>query len=258
MNSNSVKKIKEEWDAAVKKSIIVADSDIKSVKKRFSGEGLSHYYVKIIDELKPKKDSVWLDVCCGSGSNSFALATNHTCNVISFDISLERLMIGKKLMKNYSNTKNIVFINADLFHLPFNEKIFDGIIATQSFSPYVVDEQKVAIKNLFCFLKRNGLFIISDYNKGAKIYHMIGSSGYYEILKEMGYSVLEVKQWGHIMFSVLSRFRYKILRKIVLKASNKKFNKFYSSFTKFVFKVGDFENKFSKKEGVLFHIVAKK
>jgi len=256
MNSNRVKSVKEEWDAAVKKSLTSISQE--QIKEKFLGEGLTNYYVKIIRKLNPEKKSLWLDVCCGSGSNSLALATNHSCYTVAFDISYERLKVGQKIIKNYTNSQHIDFINADLFHLPFKEKKFDGIIATQSFSPYDINEQKESLSELLSLLREGGIFFLSDYNKGPKIYHLLGSSKYREILKEIGFSVLEIQEWGHTMYAILSRFRYKVLRRILLKTSNKYLHKFYIIFTRFIFKVGDLENKIIHKNGVLFYIIAKK
>lgn len=256
MNSNRVKSVKEEWDAAAKKSLTSISQE--QIKEKFLGDGLTNYYVKIIQKINPRKKSFWLDVCCGSGSNSIALATNHSCYTVAFDISHERLKIGQKRRKNYTNSEYIDFINADLFHLPFKEKKFDGIIATQIFSPYEINEQKESLSELFSLLREEGIFFLSDYNKGPKIYHLLGSSKYKEILKEIGFSALEIQEYGHTMYAILSRFRYKILRRILFKTSNKYVHRFYTIFTRFIYKVGDLENKIIHKNGVMFYIIAKK
>jgi ubiquinone/menaquinone biosynthesis C-methylase UbiE len=256
MDPQKIKNIKNEWDLATKKTLLSVSSG--KMKKKFLGEGLSNFYVKIIEKMNPTKKTLWLDICCGSGSNSIALATNHDCFTVSFDISYKRLKIGQKIIKEYSNFDHVNLLNADLFHLPFKNHVFDGVISTQSFSPYEIEEQKKSLNELFTLLKEKGRFLMSDYNKGPEIYHLLGSKKYYEILNEIGFSKFEIQEWGHEIFAILSRFRYKILRKILLKTSNKFLHRFYTKFTRFIFKIGELENKFYQKRGVMFYIIAEK
>lgn len=254
------KRIQAEWNEAANrnKSIYKLITSIHpSTKPDFSGSTSTMYYVQIIRQTHPSKNSLWLDVCCGSGEASFILAINHSCKVISFDVSFDRVRQGNISQKKLS-LKNIEFINADLFHLPFKESIFDGAITIQSLSDYILEEQKNALKNIFSILRKKGLLILSDANKGPSVYNLLGMKTYAELLREIGFTILEAKEWGQRIFYILDKIRHKFIVLVLPKIPNLFLYKMYLIYTKFIFKIGNFENHFPNKNGVLFHILAKK
>ena len=226
MNFEKLKKIKDDWDEAA----------------------INNY----IKESHPKKQSTWLDVCCGSATSSLFISEKFDCLSIGFDLSLKRLQIARQ--KNEILKTNVEFINADLFHMPFKNEIFDGIIAMQSLSDYKLDEQKKILKNLKDFLIDGGTFILSDANStNSSNYNLLGIEKYLEILDEVGYSKITGEGWGGKNFQILWRVRNRILRRI-LKNNIKLLKKIESRYNSLLFRIGNLEKK-SIKKGFFFHII---
>lgn len=257
MEINKVKKIQKEWDEVSKKAGVIDELVLKT-NSYFAHSTLMLYKVHIINQLKPLRDSLWLDVCCGTGPNSIILASKYGSRVVSFDISLGALRRGCR-MKNHFGIDKIDFVNADLHHLPFREGLFDGAIATQSFSYYSLEEQKTIIKNLFPFLKENGLFLISDASRGSSNYHLFNSSAYSKLLEEVGFSILEEKEWGHELYDLLNKFRLRLLLTIQnTKHARILLYKVLLAYTRIVYKISILENYIRKKNSLMFHVIVKK
>jgi SAM-dependent methyltransferase len=256
---NSIKNIqKEQDDLSIRARF--TDNLALQTKTYLSQSSLMFYKLYIIGQLKPVSNSTWLDICCGAGSNSIILASKYCCNVVSFDISLEALRRGQKI-KNHFGLSKIDFVNADVFHLPFREDIFDNAIATQSLSYYILEEQKILLKNLSLCFKQDALFILSDATKGSSAYHLIESSTYVSLLKGLGFSIIENREWGYGLYQFLNKIRSKFVwvipRKKITRTSTLLY-KFVSLYTSIVFKVAMIENHYRKRGGFLFYIIAKK
>ena len=250
MDFEKLKKIKNDWDNAASKNNIKESH--QQIKSHNTGSLQNLYYLDIIKKNQPKKQSIWLDVCCGSASNSLFISEKFDCFSIGFDLSLKRLQIAKQ--KNKILKTKAEFINADLFHMPFKNNIFDGIIATQSLSDYKLDEQKKILKNLKDFLIDGGSFILSDANlKNSSNYNLLGMEKYLEILNEVGYSKITGEGWGGKNFQILWRIRNKVLRKI-FKSNIKLLKKIESRYNSLLFCIGNFEKK-SIKKSFFFHII---
>lgn len=257
MNYNSIRDIQKEWDDIAKKASIIDKLTLRA-GTYFSNTTLMLYKRHIIKRLKPAGNGVWLDVCCGAGTNSIILASKHSCKIVSFDISIEALRRGQKI-KKYFGINNIDFINADVFHLPFRDAIFDGSIATQSFSYYILEEQKTLLQNLSLCLKQDALFILSDATKGSSTYHLIEPSTYISLLRDLGFYIIEKEEWGHELYQFLNKIRSKIVSMMQKKEiTSILIYKFVSLYTSIVFRVTMIENRFRKKGGFLFYIIAKK
>ena len=72
MNFEKLKKIKDDWDEAAIKNYIKESPE--QIKSHNTGSLQNFYYLDIIKKNQPKKQSIWLDVCCGSASNSLFIS----------------------------------------------------------------------------------------------------------------------------------------------------------------------------------------
>jgi ubiquinone/menaquinone biosynthesis C-methylase UbiE len=257
MSTERKKSIQEEWSNVSLKSS-QSDDLVLRTNSYFSQSVLMFYKAYIIKRLNPRSSDLWLDVCCGGGPNSIILALNYDCRIVSFDISFEALRHGQK-MKNHFNLDKIDFINADVFHLPFRDDIFDGAIATQSFSYYPLTEQKTLFNDLFPLIKKNGTFLLSDVTTGSKDYYLFNIPTYRNLLHETGFSIVEESGWGNGFYMLLNKIRKKFLS--ILNRNNQSslfLFKMLLAYNKIMFKVGTIENHFKKRNNFMFHILAVK
>jgi len=250
MDFEKLKKIRNDWDEAVIKH--GSKENHEQIKSHNTGSLQNFYYLDIIKKNQPKKQSVWLDVCCGSASSSLFISEKFDCFSIGFDLSLKRLQIAKQ--KNKILKTKAEFINADLFHMPFKNDIFDGIIAMQSLSDYKLDEQQKTLQNLKDFLIDGGTFILSDANStNSSNYNLLGMEKYLEILTDIGYSKITGEGWGGKNFQILWKIRNKILRRL-LKKNVELLKKIEMRYNLLLFRIGNFEQK-SIKKSFFFHII---
>jgi len=107
-----------------------------------------------IFSLIKKKSGRVLDVGCGR-----AWVAQHLCpqnyDVVSMDISLENT---SRALKTYPFDNHTAVV-ADAFSLPFNENVFDVIIAAEIVEH--VADPKVFIRKLMRVLKPGGLLIVT-------------------------------------------------------------------------------------------------
>ena len=99
-----------------------------------------------------------LDVGCGAGflSNELALSG---LRVTGVDLSVESLVVARE----YDKTKNVLYLTADAYHLPFNNESFD-VITAMDFLEHVENPEMV-IKEFSRVLKPNGIFIFHTFNR---------------------------------------------------------------------------------------------
>lgn len=97
-------------------------------ERNFFNEELSRplsYYGRRVDAIGFNQKSDVLDVACGIGQWTLALAKGNK-QVVGIDISSTRLMVARNLIKNMG-VNNITLRWADMNALPFEDDSFDAI-----------------------------------------------------------------------------------------------------------------------------------
>ena len=115
---------------------------------------------KVADKISRKNLKI-LDVACGTGSQTIALAKKgHT--VVGIDISPDLLSYAKKKIKPGYNIK---FICGDATKIPYNDSTFD--VSSISFGFHDMPEEigVMIMKEMVRTTKKNGKIIITDYHK---------------------------------------------------------------------------------------------
>ena len=111
-----------------------------------------------IQKLNPSKNLVILDVGCGGGFLSNALALEGF-QVTGVDLSEESL----KVAKAHDKTDSIKYIPADAYHLPFPDQSFD-VVTAMDFLEHVENPEQV-VKECSRVLKPGGIFIYHTFNR---------------------------------------------------------------------------------------------
>lgn len=112
--------------------------------------------VKLVLEDR-RIDSSLLDICCGTGDISIALAKKSNNEIIGLDFSENMLKIAEK--KKGSLT-NLSFVRADAKNLDFSDESFDGV--SISFGLRNTDDYKKVISEMLRVLKKNSHIYIMD------------------------------------------------------------------------------------------------
>lgn len=120
-------------------------------------------------------DSVWqegsiiLEAGCGVGAQTKTVAPkNIKSKFISIDISEDSVCQAEKLMES-EGVKNVEFLQADIFDLPFEDEYFDHI-----FLCFVLEHlpnPNTALEKLMKKLKRNGTITLIEGDHGSTYFH---------------------------------------------------------------------------------------
>lgn len=120
-------------------------------------------------------DSTWnggsliLEAGCGVGAQTKIIAPQNTdCKFFSIDISHESVIQAEELIKNLE-IKNVEFLQADIFNLPFEDNYFDHL-----FLCFVLEHLSrpiVALQELKRVLKPNGTIMVIEGDHGSTYFH---------------------------------------------------------------------------------------
>lgn len=149
--------IRNWWQTAFVKGVYPLGQVNKEWRERTKREIL--FLIKI---LHAKKGAKILDVCCGTGRHSIALA-QMGYHVTGIDISKVYLAEANKRNKNVNTP--VRFLNMDMRKISFKNELDVAINLFTSFGyfPLKSDDAKV-LKNIFSALKPGGLFVIETAN----------------------------------------------------------------------------------------------
>jgi len=123
-------------------------------------KSLLKYLTKAISTIPAIENPLILDVGCGSGVPTLALAEYYTGSTITaVDIDAKSINRLKEKVTELNLSNRITAVNCSLFDMEFEENLFDIILAEGLLN--VVGFKK-GFSILIKLLKRNGYFIIHD------------------------------------------------------------------------------------------------
>lgn len=248
---------------------------------------------KIIEGLNPQTGEKILDLGCGTGYYLFLLSSLPiSLNLVGLDNDSKALEEARG-----SLSKRIKFILSDCAKLPFKDKTFDKVVASEVLE-HLQDDRKT-LKEVFRILKPGGIFVISTPSINYPFFwdpinwtlqHLSGThiqkgffsgiwSGHIRLyekdnlenkFKKVGFKIEEAKEltywclpFNHYIINAVARLLYdvKISSKIADNLSKFKNNKkpfLISMAFKFVNYFDKLNEVFPQKKGVNVFIVARK
>ncbi|NQT97539.1 MAG: methyltransferase domain-containing protein [Candidatus Marinimicrobia bacterium] len=121
--------------------------------------GLLKYLFKALSIIPVIENPLMLDVGCGSGVPTLALAENFNGTITAVDIDTKSINRLEEKIKQLDISNIITLHNCSLFEMKLEENLFDIILAEGFLN--VVGFQKGFLK-VIKLLKRNRFFIIHD------------------------------------------------------------------------------------------------
>lgn len=108
------------------------------------------------------RDSVALDVACGTGDIAFELATSGA-RVVGMDITPRMLQLAAR--KPEAPSSSVAFVAGDMMRLPFAASRFD--VVTTGYGIRNVPLIEPALREILRVLKPGGVFLSLDFNRPA-------------------------------------------------------------------------------------------
>ena len=140
------------------------------------------------------KDSVFIDVGCGSGALAIAIAKrNPRAEVTGIDRwGKEYASFNKLLCENNAKAEgveNVSFRQGDATHLDFPDETFDAVASNYVYHNIPSKDRQAILLETLRTLKKGGTFAIHDIFSEAKYGDM---QSFIKKLKDMGYERVEL------------------------------------------------------------------
>jgi demethylmenaquinone methyltransferase/2-methoxy-6-polyprenyl-1,4-benzoquinol methylase len=120
-------------------------------------------------ELRPildRADAVVLDLCCGTGDLTFALARDAKARIVGADFSHTMLVrANEKNALQGTKKRSIPFLEGDALHLPFANGSFD--LVTTAFGFRNLANYEAGLREIFRILKPGGTLGILEFTEPA-------------------------------------------------------------------------------------------
>jgi SAM-dependent methyltransferase len=121
------------------------------------------------DDTRYPEGSKVLEAGCGIGAQTVILAKNSPgAHITSIDISADSLQRAEHTVRK-EGIRNVTFLQGDIFHLPYEEEIFDHI-----FICFVLEhltEPQRALEQLRPLLKEGGTITVIEGDHGSTFFH---------------------------------------------------------------------------------------
>ena len=148
----------------------------------------------VIEQVKTEEEINILDIGCGSGNISIALAANiPNCKVFGTDISKVALKISMENAEANGVKNKIEFYQKDILTDDFSDLPKMDVIVSNP--PYVSEEKFAMLQNEIKFFEPN--IAVTDFSDGYKFYRAISERAK-QLLKPGGKIFFELSENQHI------------------------------------------------------------
>ncbi|CDJ43178.1 hypothetical protein, conserved [Eimeria tenella] len=168
----------------------------------FVSSGGGETTAEILREIVLPKGGKAIDVGCGIGGSTAALADKFNANVLGVDLSSNMISIAKE---RYSSRPDLKFLVADALSIPIDSESVDLVYSRDTILHLSVDEKKLLFSKAFDWLKPDGQLVITDYCCGPpekwddefkaylqdRNYKLVQLEEYRQLLTEAGFDVVK-------------------------------------------------------------------
>jgi demethylmenaquinone methyltransferase/2-methoxy-6-polyprenyl-1,4-benzoquinol methylase len=123
------------------------------------------YYRRALGDISLAKGMRALDLGCGTGGLSFAMAEKDypKATIIGIDISDDQINYARVQAKKYACS--ITFEKLSMDELPYPNNSFDIIVSSMAFHETPPKVRRAAISEVARLLRKGGRFILVDWSK---------------------------------------------------------------------------------------------
>lgn len=163
---------------------------------------------RVLMEMKLSSEDDFADIGCGIGYFTIEAAKiiRKGKKVYALDIS-EEMLEETKSRALKENLKNIEFIQTDEYDLKLESESVSYSLAVNVI--HEVDDNIRFLNEIKRILKANGKLIVIDFQKtememGPPLQHRISLEEMSEMLKRVGFDILEIKDFSKVFYGILA------------------------------------------------------
>lgn len=136
---------------------------------------------RFLKELKVAPGDFALDLCCGTGDITIALAkqVGPSGNVIGLDFNQEMLDLAEQKIRQQNLQKEIQLKQGDAMHLPYPDQSFD--IVTIGFGLRNVPDANQVLKEIYRVLKPTGKVGVLETSQPTNLLIKLGWKSYFRL-----------------------------------------------------------------------------
>lgn len=114
-----------------------------------------------LDHAKPLPDTLILEIGCGTGSSTVALA-EQGARVVGIDLDRDALVVARDRCTAYQVEAEFHVLNATVMAQTFADRRFDFIIFFASLEHMTVAERLATLRDAWAMLPRGGLLVVVE------------------------------------------------------------------------------------------------
>ncbi|XP_026194146.1 phosphomethylethanolamine N-methyltransferase [Cyclospora cayetanensis] len=168
----------------------------------FVSSGGGETTAEILKEVSLPNFGKAIDVGCGIGGSTTALAETFNAHVMGIDLSSNMIAIAKERCNARSDVE---FLVADALNIPIAPETIDLVYSRDTILHLTVEEKKLLFSRAFSWLKPGGQLVITDYCCGPpeswddefkaylkeRNYHLVQLDQYKQLLADTGFHVVK-------------------------------------------------------------------
>jgi ubiquinone/menaquinone biosynthesis C-methylase UbiE len=167
--------------------------------------------------LRLSKDSIVLNVACGTGTSAIALANRFGCRVIGIDQNDKKLLRAGERTLNAGLESKLRFVKSDAESIGFDDGTFDAVICECALCTF--PDRDKSLKEMFRVLKRGGRIGVADIvierelpddfkkliSKVVSIEGALPEKGYRDSLEKAGFGAIELENHSEAVRALLEK-----------------------------------------------------
>lgn len=161
--------------------------------KGFVSSGGGDTTKEILNEVRLPRGGKAIDVGCGIGGGTIALADKFGAHVTGVDLSENMISIAKE---RYNDRKNVGFLVADILRTDIAPESLDLVYSRDTILHLTVEEKKEFFKKAYEWLKPGSQIVITDYCCGPPARW---DDEFREYLKDRSYRLVQVEEYAQML-----------------------------------------------------------
>ena len=141
--------------------------------------------VSLMRASSTQQQSLWLDLCCGTGDLSLEMVRQGAQRIVSSDFSHPMLRLNLDKLRNSSAALKISLVEADALSLPFQPDTFDAVAI--AFGLRNLESPESGLTEMRRVLKPGGRLVVLEFSKPTNaLFNRLFQKYFFDVLPRIG------------------------------------------------------------------------